>query len=81
MLTQRGEGASLRSHSPVTSVRVSPSGQDLPAPTPSHLDRPGSRIQAHVGTGIQGRAHMGGQEVLSSLHREEGNPGDLKEPS
>lgn len=50
------------------------------APTPSHLDGPGSRVHAHVGAGVQGRAHVGGKEVLSSLHREKGDARDLEEP-
>lgn len=53
-------------------------GLGTPAHTPGHLDRPGSGVQAHVGAGIQGWAHMGGQEVLSCLHREENHPGHLK---
>lgn len=79
--SERG-GASLRSQSQVTSVKGSPPGYGPPAsiPTSIHLDRLGSRIQAHVGAGVQGWAHVSGQEMLSSLHREEGDPRDLEEP-
>lgn len=51
-----------------------------PAPTLSHLDRSGSGVQTHVGAGIQGGAHVSGQEVFSSLHGEKGESRDLEEP-
>lgn len=77
-----GGGASPRSQSQVTSVKDSPPGQGPPVsiPTSHHLDRLGSRIHAHVGAGVQGWAHVSGQEMLSSLHGEEGDPRDLEEP-